>query len=65
MELNFLQGMAYLIVAITLITMIFGILAYLVYKIREKKRAQRKGNTEESNEEKAQYLFFQKKEMIL
>ncbi len=65
MELNFLQGMAYLIVAITLITMIFGILAYLVYKIREKKRAQRKNSTDDVTEEKAQYLFFQKKEMIL
>ncbi len=31
--------MAYLIVAITAATMIFGVVAYFLYKIREKRRA--------------------------
>ncbi len=35
MEMNFLTIMAYLIVVITLITMIFGIIAYSVYKLSE------------------------------
>ena len=61
--------MAYLIVVITLITMIFGIIAYSVYKMRESKRAKKKNTNSDQNpgisslQEK--YLFFEQKEMIV
>ncbi len=69
MDLNFLSVMAYLVVAITLMTMIFGIIAYTIYKMREAKRAKLKSElSEQQAEEEAQkekYLFFEEKEMLL
>ncbi len=67
--MNFLTIMAYLIVVITLITMIFGIIAYSVYKLREAKRATaKKENTEKESqllEFQEKYLFFEQKELII
>ncbi|HIP46630.1 MAG TPA: hypothetical protein EYG95_03625 [Campylobacterales bacterium] len=69
MQFDFLTMMAYLIVGITVLTMVFGILAYSVYKIREAKRASRKVKTaqakELAEEEKIKYLFFEHKEISL
>ena len=67
MQFDFLTIMAYLIVGITVLTMVFGILAYSVYKIREAKRASRKVKTAQEKElveeEKIKYLFFEHKEI--
>ena len=62
--------MAYLIVGITLVTMIFGIIAYSVYKMREAKRAKIKNSSDTTSELAAstpqeKYLFFEQKELIL
>ena len=69
MQFDFLTIMAYLIVAITVLTMVFGILAYSVYKIREVKRGRKKALTaievEREEEEKTKYLFFEHKEIQL
>jgi heme/copper-type cytochrome/quinol oxidase subunit 2 len=69
MQFDFLTVMAYLIVTITVLTMIFGLLAYSVYKIREVKRANKQANTalekEKVEKEKIKYLFFEEKEMQL
>ena len=69
MQFDFLTVMAYLIVAITVLTMVFGLLAYSIYKIREAKRAQKKvhiaSEKEREEEEKIKYLFFEHKEIQL
>lgn len=69
MEFNFLTMMAYLIVVITIVTMVFGIIAYSVYKMRESKRAQKKqihNEEKQKNEaEKDKYLFFEQVEIVL
>ncbi len=69
MQFDFLSVMAYLIVAITVLTMVFGLLAYSVYKIREAKRTQKKlhavSEKERVEEEKIKYLFFEHKEIEL
>ncbi len=69
MDFNFLSVMAYIVVAITLMTMIFGIIAYVVYKMREARRARVKEEIskqlEEREAQKAQYLFFEEKEILL
>lgn len=69
MHFDFLTIMAYLIVAITVLTMVFGILAYSVYKIREAKRSQKKEQgvlkQQQEEQEKIKYLFFEHKEIKL
>ena len=69
MHFDFLTVMAYLIVAITVLTMVFGLLAYSIYKIREAKRAQKKAEIatekEREEEEKIKYLFFEQREIQL
>jgi len=69
MEFNFLNVMAYLVVIITLVTMIFGIVAYTIYKMREAKRAKIKHSADEivdqSEAQKEKFLFFEQKEIIL
>jgi len=69
MNIDFLTIMAYLIVVITLMTMIFGIIAYVVYKMREARRAKVKESTSAAKEAqiaaRKQYLFFEEKEIVL
>ncbi len=70
MQFDFLTIMAYLIVAITVLTMVFGILAYSVYKIREVKRLGKNKKTADEKalvaaEKKIQYLFFEHREIVL
>jgi len=69
MQFDFLTVMAYLIVAITVLTMVFGLLAYSVYKVREAKRARKNEKTalekDQAQQEKNKYLFFEHKEIEL
>ncbi len=70
MHIDFLTLMAYLIVFITIITMVFGIIAYYVYKMRERKRSkkmdiQSKDLLLRCNDERKKYLFFEHKEIII
>lgn len=69
MQFDFLSVMVYLIVAITVLTMVFGLLAYSIYKIREAKRTRKKSHAKSEKdrveEEKIKYLFFEQKEILL
>ncbi len=69
MNIDFLTMMAYLIVAITVITMIFGVIAYSVYKIREKKRTTKQQTGQNENlltyDTTKKYLFFEQKEILV
>ena len=69
MQFDILSVMAYVIVAITVLTMVFGLLAYSVYKIRERKRAEKKIQNSVQQEkieaDKIKYLFFEQKEIQL
>ncbi len=69
MNIDFLTMMAYLIVAITIITMIFGVIAYSVYKIREKRRATKQQIIQDENlltyDTSKRYLFFEQKEILV
>ncbi len=69
MQLNFLTVMAYLIVIITVMTMVFGILAYFIYKMREAKRQKQQKlineNEKKEFDAKDKYLFFEFKEIIV
>lgn len=59
--MNLLTFLSFLILSITLLTMIFGLLAYMLYKIRNKKRAGVHASYEEVSEKKGDpYLFFTK-----
>ena len=65
--LDYMTVLAYAIIGITTITMIFGILAYSVYKAREIKRAAMSKKSLGSSNIKAikQYLFFEEREIII
>jgi heme/copper-type cytochrome/quinol oxidase subunit 2 len=57
--MNMLSFLSFLILAITLLTMVFGSLAYFLYKIRDKKKNIVPENYEEIRAEKGDpYLFF-------
>ena len=59
--MNLLSFLSFLILAITLLTMVFGVVAYFLYKAREKKKGQEKISYEEALEiEKTEMLFFTK-----
>jgi len=59
--MNLLSFMSFLILAITLLTMAFGIVAYFLYKAREKKRDKPEVSYEELLEkEGTDMLFFTK-----
>jgi heme/copper-type cytochrome/quinol oxidase subunit 2 len=59
--MNLLSFLSFLILAITLLTMVFGIVAYFLYKAREKKKGESKISYEEALErEEDEYLFFTK-----
>ena len=57
--MNLLSFLSFLILAITLLTMVFGVIAYFLYKAREKKKSAPQITYEEILErEKSEYLFF-------
>jgi len=59
--MNLLSFLSMLILAITLLTMVFGVIAYFLYKAREKKKSVIGLTYEEAlKEEDAEMLFFQK-----
>jgi len=59
--MNLLSFLSFLILAITLLTMVFGVIAYFLYKAREKKKAQAEITYEEALEhEESELLFFTK-----
>jgi len=59
--MNLLSFLSFLILAITLLTMVFGVIAYFLYKAREKKKENAKLSYEDALEnEKRELLFFTK-----
>ncbi len=57
--MNLLSFMSFLILAITLLTMVFGVIAYFLYKAREKKKGADKLTYDEVLEnEESEFLFF-------
>jgi heme/copper-type cytochrome/quinol oxidase subunit 2 len=59
--MNLLSFLSFLILAITLLTMVFGVVAYFLYKAREKKKGAEKIKYHEALElEKRDLLFFTK-----
>jgi heme/copper-type cytochrome/quinol oxidase subunit 2 len=59
--MNLLSFLSMLILAITLLTMVFGVIAYFLYKAREKKKNLDSITYDEAlEEEKTDLLFFVK-----
>lgn len=59
--MNLLSFLSFLILAITLLTMVFGIVAYFLYKAREKKKGENDISYEETLERQGvDLLFFDK-----
>jgi hypothetical protein len=63
MDYNILEILSYIVVGITSLTMIFGIYAYKLYKLREK-RVIKYTDTEIKSKEKEQFLYFEEKEIL-
>lgn len=60
--MNLLSFLSFLILTITLLTMVFGIIAYLLYKAREKKKGENDISYEEALEQENNELLFFTKE---
>ena len=59
--MNLLSLMSFVILAISIITMVFGIIAYFLYKARERKQQEKLESYDEALERKGEeYLFFTK-----
>ena len=59
--MNLLSFLSFLILAITLLTMVFGVVAYFLYKAREKKKGASQISYEEAlKQEQTELLFFTK-----
>jgi len=59
--MNLLSFLSFLILAITLLTMVFGVIAYFLYKARERKKDTDDLTYEEAMEkEHSELLFFTK-----
>lgn len=57
--MNLLSFLSMLILAITLLTMVFGVIAYFLYKAREKKKSVDHITYEQALlDEKKEFLFF-------
>ncbi len=65
MQFDILEVLSYTVVFITILTMIFGIIAYYLYKIREKRRARRGVEDTLDEFEDDKYLYFRQKELLL
>jgi len=62
--MNILEILSYVVVAITILTMIFGVVAYNLYKLREGIRKKRKINQDELEDQNDRYLYFEEKELL-
>lgn len=59
--MNLLSFLSFLILAITLLTMVFGVIAYFLYKARERKKGEAGITYEQALEnEQSDLLFFTK-----
>lgn len=59
--MNLLSFLSFLILAITLLTMVFGVIAYFLYKARERKKGAVGITYEQAlEEENSELLFFTK-----
>lgn len=63
MNYNILEILSYVVVAITTLTMIFGVFAYNLYKIREKRVLKYTIDNHEPKE-KEKHLYFEEKELL-
>ncbi len=63
-KIDYMTLLAYVVIGITTITMIFGLMAYSVYKAREIKRAALSKGSKKRRAVK-QYLFFEEREIII
>lgn len=64
MQFNILEILSYAVVFITILTMVFGVIAYSFYKIREVRRKRRKDNQMTLKYQKEQFLYFEEKELL-
>ncbi len=64
MQFNILEILSYAVVFITILTMIFGVVAYSFYKIREARRKRRKDNQITLKYQKEKYLYFEEKGLL-
>jgi len=60
--MNLLSYLSFLILTITLLTMVFGVVAYFLYKAREKKKGGNKISYEEALQQEGEELLFFTKE---
>ncbi len=58
--MNLLTFMSFLILAVTILTMIFGVVSYFMYKARERKKSGEQITYQETLiKENQEYLFFE------
>ena len=64
MQFNMLEILSYAVVFITVLTMVFGVIAYSFYKIREVKRKKRQDGQIMLKHQKKKYLYFEEKGLL-
>jgi heme/copper-type cytochrome/quinol oxidase subunit 2 len=64
MDFDILTILSYTVVVMTIFTMIFGVIAYYFYKLRERKRKLNSANSSGEIEEKDKYLYFEEREIL-
>ncbi len=64
MQFDILKVLSYTVVVITVLTMIFGVIAYYFYKLRERRRKMDSANSSGIAQEKDKYLYFEEKEIL-
>jgi lipopolysaccharide export LptBFGC system permease protein LptF len=63
MTFDILKVLSYTVVVITVLTMIFGVIAYYFYKLRERRRKIANADSSSVPQEKEKYLYFEEKEL--
>ena len=65
MDFDILEVLSYTVVIITVLTMIFGVIAYYFYKLREHRRkVDNEKHAGGEPKEKDKYLYFEEKELL-
>ena len=67
MQFDILEILSYTVVVITILTMVFGVIAYYFYKLRERRRkieSMQRLDSDEQSKEKDKYLYFEEKEIL-